>query len=245
MSTSWGSSPDRMKTALVIGATGLVGSHCVKLLLADDSYNEVRVLARKPALLEHPKLRWSVVDMKALSDRASLFAVDEVFCCLGTTIKKAGSREEFRKVDYEYPVDAARAAVAAGARRFLIITSLGADPDSRVFYSRVKGEVEQALVGVRLPSLSIFRPSFLLGSRNEVRPGERIAGGIFRLLGGLLIGPLRKYRPIDARMVAQSMVRVAAMAGSGVHVFESDRIQMLGLPRSEDDSVNQVDQEGQ
>jgi uncharacterized protein YbjT (DUF2867 family) len=236
-----------MKTALVIGATGLVGSHCLQLLLADDSYNEVRVLARKPALLEHPKLRWSVVDMGRLSDQASLFAVDEVYCCLGTTIKKAGSRQEFRKVDYEYPLDAARAALMAGVRRFLIVTSLGADPDSRVYYSRVKGDVEQALVSIRLPSLNIFRPSFLVGARKEVRVGEKIAGALFRLIGEVLVGPLRKYRPIDARVVAQAMVRAAARASSGVHVFESDHIQMLGsvLPRSQNNSVEDVNQEEQ
>jgi uncharacterized protein YbjT (DUF2867 family) len=221
------------KTALLLGATGLVGNECLQLLLDDPSYNEVRVLARKPAVGHHPKLRWSVGDMDRMSALTGLFGVDDIFCCLGTTIKKAGSQAQFRKIDFEYPLEAARAAQRAGARRFLIVTSLGADPGSRVFYSRVKGEVERELRSVGVPTLAIFRPSFLLGERKESRPGERCALVLFRLCAGVFIGPLRKFRPIEARAVARAMVKAATASATGVSVFQSDQIQMLSVEPGE------------
>lgn len=225
------------KTALLLGATGMVGNECLQLLLDDPSYNEVRVLARKPAVGHHPKLQWSVGDLDRMHSRPGLFAVDDVFCCIGTTIKKAGSQEQFRKIDFEYPLEAARAAQRTGAKQFLIVTSLGADPGSRVFYSRVKGEVEWELRSVGIPTLVIFRPSFLMGERKESRPGERFVLALFRFFAGAFIGPLRKFRPIEARNVARAMVKAATAAGAGVSVFESDQIENLARQPDSPDGV--------
>jgi uncharacterized protein YbjT (DUF2867 family) len=142
---------------------------------------------------------------------------------------KAGSREAFRRVDYDYPLALGRAARAAGAQKFLVVTALGADAKSRIFYNRVKGEVEQALAGLGFPELHVFRPSLLLGERGERRPAERIAMALAKPLGKVLVGPLEKYRAIDAAHVARAMVLVGLepREALGVTVYDSDRIASL------------------
>lgn len=127
------------RTALLLGATGLVGGHCLNFLLNDESYGRVSVLGRRPLEREHPKLEQHLVDFDRLENSAELIQAQDVFCCLGTTIKKAGSQEAFRRVDFEYPLQSARVAARQGAERFLIVTAIGADPGSRIFYNRVKG----------------------------------------------------------------------------------------------------------
>jgi uncharacterized protein YbjT (DUF2867 family) len=193
-----------------------------------------------------PAVEVHQVDFDELDRHGDLFAVDDLFCCLGTTIRKAGSQEAFRRVDLEYPLQAAHLGRAAGARQFILVSALGADPSSRVFYNRVKGEVEAALAGVGYPRLVIFRPSLLLGDRDEVRPGERVAEWIMKPLGPLMRGPLRRYRPVEAAWVARAMVR-RALVGAGeapgrtpptsgassppeVEVVESERIRDEGRP---------------
>jgi uncharacterized protein YbjT (DUF2867 family) len=152
----------------------------------------------------------------------------DVFCCLGTTIKKAGSQEAFRRVDYEYPLNVARLAAQWEDAHFLVVSSVGADAGSGVFYSRVKGELEKAVQALPLAGAHIFRPSLLLGERGEVRLGERMAAVAAKPLSLLLFGPLRKYRPIHARTVAQAMLRVAREGRRGVEILESNRIASLG-----------------
>jgi uncharacterized protein YbjT (DUF2867 family) len=160
-------------------------------------------------------------------------AADVVFCALGTTIGKAGSEEAFRKVDLEAVLALARAASGAGARQFLVVSSLGADPKSKAFYSRVKGEMERRLRGIAFEGTQVFRPSLLLGARVEFRLGERLAASVAAPVGFLLAGPLAKYRPIEAETVAAAMLRVARGAPAGFNVYESDEIRRLGtsLPR--------------
>jgi uncharacterized protein YbjT (DUF2867 family) len=153
--------------------------------------------------------------------------VDDVFCCLGTTIRAAGSREAFRGVDFGYVVGAAQAAAENGARQLLLISAVGADPGSRVFYSRVKGEVEDAVGELPFRGTQIFRPSLLLGKREQFRLGERIAALALPLVSFLLVGPARKYRPIKASAVAAAMLKVATTEPPGVNVFESNRIAAL------------------
>ncbi len=212
------------RTALLLGASGLIGGHCLDLLLADSDYAQVTVLVRKSLSRTHPKLTQQIVDFERLTEVAEAFRVQDVFCCLGTTIKTAGSQEAFRKVDFTYPVESARLAVQQGATQFLLVSSLGANAKSSVFYNRTKGEVERAVAASDLSSVQIFRPSLLLGQRAEVRSGELVAEKLSRALSFLLVGPLRKYRPIEARAVAAAMIAVAKDQRAGIHLYESNQI---------------------
>lgn len=212
------------RTALVAGASGLVGGHLLPLLLADGAYARVVTLARRELAARHAKLEQRVVDFGTLDAFSDIPRADDVFCCLGTTIKQAGSREAFRRVDHDYVLALARAGRRAppGARQFLLVSALGADPGSRIFYSRVKGEVEAAVRQLPYEGIQIFRPSLLLGQRPEFRLGERIGIALTRVVAPLLVGPLRRYRPIHAADVARAMVQIAKEAPRGPNVFEYD-----------------------
>jgi len=209
------------RTALVAGASGLVGGHLLRLLLEDRDYERVTSLGRRELPLTHKKLAQRVVDFDRLAEVADVPRVHDVFCCLGTTIRKAGSQEAFRKVDYGYPLELARVAVRHRASQFLLVTALGANPGSRIFYNRVKGEVEEAVKRLQFDGIHIFRPSLLVGKRAESRPAERLTVALVPLVAWAFVGPLRAYRPIRADRVARAMVRVAKEAGRGVHVYES------------------------
>jgi uncharacterized protein YbjT (DUF2867 family) len=213
------------RTAWVAGGSGLVGGQLLAQLLSEPSYDEVCSAGRRELALRHERLVQKIVSFQSLE--AAIPPAADVFCCLGTTIKKAGSREEFRKVDYEYPLAIARAAHAAGARQLLVVTAMGADPGSRVFYNRVKGELERDLQSLGLGTLHILRPSLLLGPRQENRPGER-AGAVFASLAGpLMVGPLRKWKAIEAAAVARAMVLLALRPSHGCHVYRSDELALL------------------
>lgn len=193
------------RTVLLAGATGLVGSFLLLRLLESAMYERVAIWARRDTGKAHPKLNVEVVDFERLEERQ--VDAEDVFCCLGTTIKVAGSQEAFRRVDYDYPVALARAAAKGGAKRFLVVSALGADSASRVFYNRVKGEMEAAVRAAGVPGTYIFRPSLLSGPRAEARLGEK-AGLIF----GAVLGPLLgKYRPIHGDLVAAAMIRAAEL----------------------------------
>ncbi len=217
-----------MRTALLLGASGLIGGHCLDLLLRDEAYDQVIALVRKPLSITHPKLTQHSVDFDRLHDFAHFLKADDVYCCLGTTIKKAGSQEAFRKVDFTYAHEAAQLVASNGATQFLLVSSLGADAKSSVFYSRVKGEIEAAISALNFQSVSIFRPSLLLGERAEFRLAERLAEPVAKALSFFLFGGLRKYRPIEARMVAAAMIEIAKEKNQGVSFFESDQIQKIG-----------------
>jgi uncharacterized protein YbjT (DUF2867 family) len=210
------------RSALVLGATGLVGGKCVDLLLQDPSYSLVRVLVRRPSGHRGAGLDERVVDFDRLADHRDLFAVDDVFCCLGTTIRKAGSREAFDRVDVQYPAMAARLAAEAGAGAFAVVSAVGADSGSRIAYNRSKGEMEDAVraTGIRA---WILRPALLLGDRAESRPGERFAELLMKPIAPLLVGPLRRLRPVHAEQVARAMINLVRSRGAG-GVIESERI---------------------
>jgi uncharacterized protein YbjT (DUF2867 family) len=218
----------RGRTALVLGATGLVGGHCVDLLLADDAWARVTVVARRRLEREHPRLVQRTADFDRLQEVADAFAADDVFCALGTTIARAGSREAFLRVDHDYPVAAARLASERGAARFLLVTALGADAGSRIFYNRAKGQVERDVSALRFEGVALVRPSLILGERTERRTREALAQKLVPLLSPLLLGPLRKYRAIDGRTVARAMVRLARERFTGVRIVESDELAALG-----------------
>ncbi|WP_375771571.1 oxidoreductase [Archangium gephyra] len=213
------------RTALVAGASGLVGGFLLDALLEAPQYREVHSLGRRPLPRQHPKLVQHTVDFARLGGEA-LPPAQEAFCCLGTTIKKAGSQEAFRAVDHDAVLAFASASKKAGVQRFLVVTALGSDASSRVFYNRVKGETEEALKAMGFESLVILQPSLLLGERAESRPGERVAIIASRVLAPLL-RPLAS-RPIEARTVARAMAALAQAAPQGVRVVPSGELQQLG-----------------
>ncbi|RYC71131.1 oxidoreductase [Spirosoma sordidisoli] len=208
------------KTALLIGATGLIGDLLTHQLVNSPDYSSVKVLIRKSLTWQHPRLQEVQFDFD--HPNGLLTQADDIFCCLGTTMKKAGSRDAFRKVDYQYPLDIARLGLANGAKQFSIVTAMGADTNSSFFYNRVKGEVERDLTALGYPTLLIFRPSLLLGNRTENRFGERLAEGAMRLFAPLI--PAR-YRGVDAAKVANAMRQTAQQGLTGKHIFESDALQ--------------------
>jgi uncharacterized protein YbjT (DUF2867 family) len=209
------------RSALVVGATGLVGSKLVAALLADPDYASVHALVRRPLVSKRTKLREYVVDFSRL-EGFTWPAVDDVYCCLGTTIRAAGSQAAFRAVDFAYPLAVARGALAAGARQYLFISAMGADAHSSVFYSRVKGELEAAIAALPFHAAIAFRPSLLAGDRTEHRLGERLALAVLQPLRGLVP---RKYRPVADTAVARAMVDFAGRSLAGFHVVTSDVIQ--------------------
>lgn len=206
-----------MKIAIVAGGTGLIGSHCLRRLPA--AYDRVVSLARRPS----GQAAERVIDFDRI-DAEQFDRGADVFCALGTTIRKAGSQPAFRKVDFEYVVALARRAAECGARQFLVVSSVGADASSSNFYLRTKGEMEQAVSALPFEAVHIFRPSLLLGEREESRPAEKFAMIGFRVAGFLFAGPLRKYRAISAETVAAAMVHAASSSARGVHVHEYDSI---------------------
>lgn len=220
--------PEKPRSALLLGATGLVGGHALEALLADPAWDRVVVLGRRALPLSHAKLEQRVADFARLDEHADAFAVDDAFCCLGTTIKQAGSQEAFRRVDHDFVVAAARLASERGARRFLLVTAMGASAGSRVFYNRVKGEVEQAVAALPFAGVVLARPSLLIGDRAESRPIETLGRRLMPVLSLLMSGPLRNYRPIAAAAVARALVRLAKEDGGGVRVVESAELAALG-----------------
>jgi uncharacterized protein YbjT (DUF2867 family) len=207
----------------IVGYSGLVGSHLAKLLAADPRYARGVLAGRRvTGAIASPHVSEVVVDFDRLDGMGGALAVDDVYCCLGTTIKKAGSQDAFRKVDCDYPIAAARAARAAGAKQFLIVTAVDANPSSRVFYSRVKGDVEAALAALDFPAgLQVFHPSLIVGDRQERRPLERITMAVMTAARPIFTGGLTRYRPIDAEDVARAMHHAAfEPTGPGVHVYE-------------------------
>lgn len=217
------------KSALIAGATGLTGNKLVKVLLDHTEYEKVYVFVRRPLAMDHPKLEQIQIDYYRLDAYKKYFQVDDVFCCLGTTIKKAGSQKAFRRVDYDYPVALARLAKSAGVKNFLVISAMGADSRSNIFYNRVKGQMEDSLKKIELPALHIFQPSLLLGDRQEFRLGEKAASIITPVFSPLLRGGMKKYKPIQAKQVAKAMCAAAQSGSDGIHVYPSDKIaEMAG-----------------
>jgi uncharacterized protein YbjT (DUF2867 family) len=222
MSTDTFPSPaPALPTALLVGATGLVGAQCLRLLAQEPAVGAVRVLVRRPLPAASAKVQVCVADFDRLASQPDVFKADWVFCALGTTIRKAGSQAAFRQVDFDYPLQVAQLAKAQGASRFMLVSALGADARSRVFYSRVKGELEEAVAAIGFESVTFARPSLLAGEREEVRFGERV---------GLAFGWLmpERYRPVQARQVAQGMVDAARAGRPGVHALNNIELRRLG-----------------
>lgn len=213
------------KSALLLGATGLTGSHLLQHLLQSDAYNRITVLGRRSCGISHNKLREYLTSMTDLEQVSDYFQVDDVFCCLGTTLKKAGSKEAFRAIDYDIPYQAACLAKKQNVTLFSLVSSIGANANSRFFYLQVKGELEESIRALDLPSVHIFRPAGLLGNREELRFKEMVGNILARALRPVMLGPLRKSRPIEANIVAKVMLDKAISQNNGHFVWESDEIQ--------------------
>jgi uncharacterized protein YbjT (DUF2867 family) len=215
------------KTALVLGGSGLVGRFCLQSLVADDQYGKIVVLTRRALPIENaPKVQQMVIDFAEIN-RLSFDALDDVFCALGTTIKKAGSQDAFRRIDLEMPMAAARRSLEFGARQFIVVSSVDANAQSRNFYLRMKGELEEKLRALPFRALHIFRPSILVGTREESRLGESIGIGLAKLLRFSLVSGWRRYRPIQAADVGRAMVTAAKSQQQGRIVYEYDEILRL------------------
>jgi len=210
-----------MKKTLVIGATGLVGNQLIELLLADGGY-AVTALVRKPVPIKHKQLTQLIFDFE--NPDQSMVLADEVYCCLGTTIKVAGSKPAFYKVDFEYVLSIAQIAHGNGASKFALVSSMGANKDSAIFYNKTKGAIEAAVTTIGYKSLFILRPSVLLGDREEFRLSEKIGKTIMSVFAFAMP---KKYRPIEARQVAIAMIACMSLDKSGVQILESDAIADL------------------
>jgi len=211
-----------MKTALVAGVTGLIGGQLLNLLLEDSYYEKIIALSRKPLSIQHPKLTSVVIGFDQLNTVISDLRADDVYCCLGTTIKQAGSQAAFRRVDYDYPKELAVITKSNGAKHYLLVSALGADITSRIFYNRVKGETELMISEIGFESTHIFRPSLLIGPRKEQRSGEEAAKVFYKYLGFLIP---KKYKGIESIKVARAMLAFAKQNKAGVFIHESESLQ--------------------
>lgn len=215
------------KTALIFGASGLVGGYCLDLLLAHAAYRRVVAFVRTPVKKEHEKLEQIKVDFDHPENFNHHIKGDDIFLCLGTTMAKAGSRKSFYKVDFTYNYQSAKAAAQNGVNQLFLVSAVGADADSIFYYSEVKGELEEAIKKLPFWAIHIFQPSVLLGERNENRWGEEIAGKLGKVIDRITGGLLSKYRPVEADVVAQAMVNAAQKLSKGIHIYPSHYLQEL------------------
>ncbi len=215
------------KSAVVFGPTGLVGNELVALLLSNDGYDKVIAVARRPLPISSPKLEQvQLSDFSGLMETKNKLQASEYYCCIGTTIAVAGTKEAFRQVDLYIPQQIARLAEALSVHALVVISSIGASFNSSNFYLKTKGEMEKTVREIFSGNLKFVRPSFLMGKRKEFRFGERMGIGFMKVFGWLFIGPVKKYRGINAGDVARAMVKLASFPADKV-IYESDELQEI------------------
>ncbi len=203
----------------LLGATGLIGQNLLKLLLDDSAVKSVTCISRRPLDTHSDKLRTVIAPLDQLQAHSETFQSDQLICCLGTTIKAAGSKSAFRQVDYDFVINAAQLAKQQGAQHMCVVSAVGADSDSPFFYNKVKGEMENALKKLNFAGLHIIRPSLLLGERNERRLAEDLSKPFTRALSPLLIGHLKRYQPISGVDVAKKMFSISKHPMQGVNII--------------------------
>ena len=217
-----------MKTALVIGSSGLIGSELLNLLLASPDYTKVITFVKRDTGIQHSKLTQHIIDFDKPETYKELVVGDDLFCTIGTTIKKAGSKEAFRKVDFEYPKQFALYAMDHKVNKYYLVSSLDANAQSSNFYLKTKGEIQDFLKTCTFESVSILQPSLLLGNRSEFRLGEKVGAFFMKAFSFVFQGNLKKYKPIEAATVAKALVVIAKKVSKGFTIYKSDEIQEIG-----------------
>ena len=214
----------KLKSAIILGATGLTGGILLEKLIADDSFERIVLFSRSSAGKKYPKIEEHLIDLFELQKHADAFKADVVFCCIGTTKAKTPDNETYKKIDYGIPVTAAKLAKENGIETFIVISSLGADEDSRVFYSKTKGEMQRDVLEQNISNTYILQPSLIVGNRDESRFGEHMAKVFMKVFGFLIP---EKYKMIQAKTIAQAML-VLSKKGYSETIITSDKIQIIG-----------------
>ena len=215
------------KTAILLGATGLTGRLLLTRLVADDSYSTIKLFSRRASGNNSPKIKEFIGDVLQLENFRNDFTADEVFCCIGTTSAKTKDRTVYKAIDFGIPFTASKLAKENNIPTFLVISSLGANAKSNVFYSRTKGEMEQAVLNQKIPNTYILRPSLILGERDKRRIGESVGAVLLKLTTLFLVGRLKKYRAIEADCIASAMISLAKLMPD-TQIVNSDIIQEFG-----------------
>ena len=212
--------------AVVLGATGLIGNYLTEFLKEDDYFQKVTIISRRALDIDHKKIKVKIIDFKSPNQfRDAIGEAAHIFCCIGTTMQKVqGDKELYREIDFDIPVHAAQYGAGLSCRYYAIVSSVGANANSRNFYLSLKGEVEEAIKVIDIPRISIFQPSMLLGQREEFRLGERVGKLLMQPLSSLIPA---KYRPIQAREVAQAMLRDAKNLKAGTNTYQYQAIKSI------------------
>ena len=213
--------------AVIAGASGLIGSKLLNILLHEPYYDEVLILVRKELPVSHKKLVQRLIDFDNLDEHVAAITGHSVFCCLGSTRKKTPDLTTYRKIDHDYPLKLAQLAKQNGVEQYHLVSAIGANSHSSNFYTKMKGEVEEAIEKVGLKCLHIYQPSVLTGGRKESRPAERFIIGVMNVIDPLLVSGLKKYRSISAGTVARAMFNESIKKQEGVFVHASDKIKLL------------------
>ncbi|MBS7234227.1 oxidoreductase [Flavobacterium psychroterrae] len=216
-----------MKKAIVYGASGLVGSYILETLLNNTNYEQIIIVVRKEINIQHPKLKTIIGDFNSLPEVVKDIEVDEVFISLGTTKKKTPDEKLYYQIDHDYPVLAAKLAKANGAKAVFLVSAIGANAKSSIFYTRTKGETEQDIIKQNFDHTYIFRPSMILGDRKESRPIEKVFIGIFKFVNRLFMGGMSKYKGIEARDIAKSMVNSSDKPSEKVKILHWEEMTNL------------------
>ncbi|HEY9169805.1 MAG TPA: NAD(P)H-binding protein [Lutibacter sp.] len=216
------------KTAILLGASGLTGKHLLAALVADENYDKIKLFSRKKTENKSLKVIETVGDLLSMKNFKEGFTADEVFCCIGTTAKKTPDKTLYKNIDLGIPAAAAKLAKENHISTFIVVSAMGANPKSSVFYSKTKGEMEQAVLSEKIPHTYILRPSIIGGHRDENRTMEKIGIAIFKLLQPLMVGKLKKYQIIEAENIAKAMMYLANNKPD-LQIIESDKIQELAL----------------
>lgn len=213
--------------AIIAGASGLIGSSLLTILLNESAYTDVTVLVRKKTGITHPKLTEIIVDFDKLDDFISEINGHALFCCIGTTKNKTPDLTEYFKIEHDYPVKLGQLAIKNNVKQYHYVSSIGADKNSTAYYTKFKGQTEYDLQQLNLPSLHIYRPSILSGERKEHRPMEKFANGLMSVINPLLVGSLKKYRSIPAKTVAMAMYKQSINSEEGIFIHSSDQIKQI------------------
>lgn len=216
-----------MKKAILFGASGFIGSHLLQELLKNDDYEEVIIVIRKNQNITHPKLKTLIGDFHSVSQLKENSKADEIFIAIGTTKKQTPDKKQYYQIDHDYPVLAAQIAKENGAKSIFIVTSIGANSDSSVFYLKTKGDVERDILALGFEHTHFFEPSMIIGDRKENRKNEKFFSKLFTAMQFLLVGNLNKYKPIDGAEVAKAMVLAAKNQTEKVKIYRWKEMNSL------------------